>query len=322
MCDSRGKSWASLACIVALSLAPAFKLHADQTVLVSNYDDNTIQRYSLGGSYLGLFASTPSKPYGMAVDQAGNVFVALPFQSIIQKYSPSGVNLGSFASGSFFEHVEFDAHGDLYATTGSSLVRKFSPSGQELASYAEQLLYTVSLAFDSGNRLYVANNGPAVPFGPYDIHRFAADGQHLGVFASAPYNPNAIAIDAQDNLYVANYDSVHVFSPLGGLIRTIALNTGGGAVGHFGLEIDPLNRLLVADEWHDAIRAYSLTGADLGIFTTMGINHAMDVVVVPEPTGLWLLGIGGVLCWNTRRRKGSIPGCSPALRKCSSLDIS
>jgi sugar lactone lactonase YvrE len=58
---------------------------AGQAVLVSNYADNTIYRYSLTGSDLGVFLTTPSRPYGMALDSLGNLFVALPFEQTIRE---------------------------------------------------------------------------------------------------------------------------------------------------------------------------------------------------------------------------------------------
>src|SRR4051812_7866942 len=77
-----------------------------QSFLVSNLGDNSIHRFSMAGQDQGVFANTSSKPYGLAVDFVGNVYVALPFQGgIIQKYSSTGANLGVFANvGGFSEH--------------------------------------------------------------------------------------------------------------------------------------------------------------------------------------------------------------------------
>jgi hypothetical protein len=65
-----------------------------------------------------------------------------------------------------------------------------------------------------------------------------------------------------------------------------------------------MGRLLVADEWHAAIRMYSLNVADLGVFTSTGLNHAMDILIVPEP-GAWALLGTGLIWLGLARRKGA-----------------
>jgi sugar lactone lactonase YvrE len=57
-----------------------------------------IKKYSRTGSGLGTFATTQPSSYGLAVDKARNLYVANYSHGTIEKFSPSGENLGAFVS--------------------------------------------------------------------------------------------------------------------------------------------------------------------------------------------------------------------------------
>ena len=68
-------------------------------VFVSNWGNNTIEKYSLSGTDLGAFASTGlNQPVGLAFDSSGNLYAANWGNNTIEKYSSSGTDLGAFAS--------------------------------------------------------------------------------------------------------------------------------------------------------------------------------------------------------------------------------
>jgi sugar lactone lactonase YvrE len=79
-------------------------------------------------------------PAGIAFDATGNLYVASFNSNIIQKYSASGTDLGTFASSGLsasFLGIAFDASGNLYvANYADGNIHKFSPAGGDLGVFA------------------------------------------------------------------------------------------------------------------------------------------------------------------------------------------
>ncbi len=275
-----------------------------QSFLVSNFADNSIHRFSMSGQDLGVFAVAPSHPYGLAMDSAGNILVALPFVGRIERYSPNGTDLGVFATTSTFnEHLEFDRAGNLYVSTGSINVLRCSPQGV-VDVFASGFSYSTGLAFDSSGRLYVSDNG-LDSTGQFPIRRFSPAGVDLGVFARVPSNPLDLTMDSQDNLYTMDYGRVDVFSPAGIMIRSFQAIPLSDAATAGGMVLDPSGtRLLVTETQLNHVRIFSLTGVQLGEFDAAGLDFPYDIIYVPEPGTLSLIAAVAFwwFCVHLRRR--------------------
>jgi DNA-binding beta-propeller fold protein YncE len=65
---------------------------------VSNFNGDTIEKFSPTGIDLGVFASAGiHSPHGMIFDSAGNLYVVNNATQTIEKISSTGVDLGAFA---------------------------------------------------------------------------------------------------------------------------------------------------------------------------------------------------------------------------------
>jgi hypothetical protein len=89
--------------VVALTFGAAALLAAPtaspaDTIFVSNFVNKNIVEFTSGGVG-SVFASTgASNPSGMAFDSMGNMYVSYVNNNLIEKFSPSGTDLGVFAS--------------------------------------------------------------------------------------------------------------------------------------------------------------------------------------------------------------------------------
>jgi sugar lactone lactonase YvrE len=152
----------------------------------------------------GIAQAKFSYPVGLAVDSAGNVFVADSGNSTIRKVTPDGTvstiagspgstgaidGLGEQARLYFPSGIVIDNSGNLYVSDkGNFLIRKISPAGE-----------VSTVAGTEG--LSVAKDG------------LGADAAFL--------DPRGIALDAQGNLYVADTFFVRKIAP-SGLVSTFA----------------------------------------------------------------------------------------------------
>ena len=220
------------------------------------------------------FASGFDKPYGLAVDAAGNLYVP-NVDGTVSKVTPADA-ISTFASGlgSAFG-VAFDAAGNLYVSDGGNTVNKVSPAGT-VSQFASGFNGAAGLAFDAAGNLYVAN-----VYG--DTVSKVTPAGVVSQFASGLLQPIGLAFHA-GNLYVANGETTTVseVTPTG-VVSTFA----SGLPGPVGLAFDAAGNLYVTVSGTDAVS--EVTPAGVASTLVGGFD---------EPTGLALAG-GNLYVVNT-----------------------
>jgi len=185
-------------------------------------------------------------PSGMAVDSAGNLYIAA---YIIRKVSPAGI-ITKVAGDETGSDVAVDSAGNLYiADAQNNRIRKVSPGGiiSTAAGNGTQgysgdggpatnahLDGPASVAVDSAGNLYigeqgndrvrkVSRDGTITTVAGNGAHKFAGDGQ--AATGASLNTPTGVALDLAGNLYIADIDNhrIRKISP-GGIITTFAGN--------------------------------------------------------------------------------------------------
>jgi sugar lactone lactonase YvrE len=211
--------------------------------------------------------------------------------------------------------VALDGAGNLYvADTGNSIIRKISSSGvvttvagsasnqgfRDGVGTAAWFNSPAAVALDSGGNLYVADAGNAV------IRKIAADGTVStiagsagatgnadGTGAVARFNqPSGIAVDSSGNLYVADtlnqtirkVTSAGVVTTIAGLAGISGSADGSGSGALFsqprGLAIDSAGSIYVADTANSAIRKVTSAGVVTtiaGLSTVAGLKDGTGI---------------------------------------------
>lgn len=296
---SRPFRWAGFALLATgmAVVAPA------QVILVANNGGDTIGQFGPTGSSLGPLATGVSMPNGLALDAAGNVYVAAAGTTSINEYSPAGVSRGTFASTGLNNPMglAFDTAGNLYvANFGSNSVERFSPTGTDLGVFASANLNGPdALAFDRSGNLYVTN------YFSGNLWEFSSSGLPMTSAFASVYTPGSMALDAAGNFYVSDQGNnvIEKLSPVG---RDLGVFATTGEHNAIGLVFDASGNLYAAYRDANTIEKFSAAGADLGVFANTGLNTPtfLALAPVPEPaTWLMLLAGGGVVL-GLRRRSG------------------
>ncbi len=232
-------------------------------LFVADSANNTIRKLTSGGMVTTLAGSAGlsgladgtgsaarfNNPSGVAVDSAGNVYVADTDNNTIRKITPAGVvttlagtagipavstdGTGSAARFSLPNGVAVDGVGNVYVTQNSSSVRKITSGG-----------VVTTLAGSDGNSGSIDGTGSA----------------------ARVYSPGGVAVDSAGNVYVADTgnDTIRKITP-GGFVTTMAgvtggagVNDGGGSAVRFdlprGIAVDSAGNVYVTDGNNNTIR--------------------------------------------------------------------
>lgn len=185
------------------------------------------------------------QPQSVAVDRAGNVFVAdSSLGQCFHKFDGSGKVIhawGSQGSGNgqfklFPSGVAVDSAGGVYVTDpGNCRVQKFDSSGKFILAWGSsgsgngQFLVPQSIAADSSGNLYVADPGNG------RIQKFDASGKFLLAWSS-PGQPLGLAIDAAGSVYVTEPKGSRVQKFDGTGRAKLAWGSPGSGNGQFAIE--------------------------------------------------------------------------------------
>lgn len=280
--------------LIAFGLILAAPLCANTTGSVPSYTINTVAGSSNVGDGGLATAASLSDAEGVAVDAAGNVYIADANDHRIRKIATDGTistvagdgfpgfsgdgGPASAARLSTPYGIAVDSAGNLYiADLGNHRVRKVAAHGTiTTVNGTENLLAPRNVALDAAGNLYVSE------FSGHRVRRVGTDGKITTIAgtgtagfsgdggaatAAQPDFPAGLAFDSAGNLYIADSSNNRVREVLTTGMITTVLGTGapGATVPNqlnvpTGVAIDNAGNLDVADSANQRIQQLSPSG--------------------------------------------------------------
>ncbi len=287
-------------------------LDGSGNVYVADAFNHTIRKITPSGAVTtlaGLAGSTGStdgtgsaarfyRPFGVALDGSGNLYVADVLNYTIRKITPAGVvttlaglagtfgstdGTGSAARFNSPSGVTLDGSGNLYAADRlNNTIRKITPAGA-----------VTTLAGLAGSFGSTDGTGSAARF----------------------YSPSGVALDGSGNLFVADSGdhTIRMITPaaavttLAGLAGTFGSTDGTGSAARFfnpsGVALDGSGNLYIADRGNYTIRKITPAGAVTTLAGLAGSAGSTDgtgsAARFYGPSGVALDGSGNVYVADT-----------------------
>ena len=222
---------------------------------------------------------------GIALDDAGNVYAAVPSSSSIVAISSTGTSkIGTSLTGA--NAVAIDGSGNIYAALVSGSVVEVPSNGGSQIAIGSGFTDPAGIAVDARGNVYVADEAASSV-----SEILAGTGVQVVLANSSTVSgldePTGVAVDSYGNVFVSSTVANTVIElPFNG---SAAVTLGSGLDAPIGLAVDPAGSLYVADSKNSRIvfipneNGALTTGDQLAIITGLG-----------TPTGVAVAGNGTV----------------------------
>jgi hypothetical protein len=272
---------------------------------------------SYTGDYAAATAATLSTPSGVALDGAGNLYIADTGNNAIRRVD--GVtHVITTVAGNGSGLPGFAGDGSL-ATSGPVLLN--GPQGIALDTASD--LYIADTNNEVIRAVFVATGDidtvAGEYFGPFGAGFGGYNGDGVLATKATLNHPYAVAFDGSGDLYIADTDNNRIREVNAGtrLISTVAGDGSPGAIGDTGqaiqaelnaptgIALDPAGNLYISDTQNYKIREVSAANATINTLAAgggeylTGAGDLSNTVVIKGPQGLLVDADGNVIFANT-----------------------
>ena len=232
-------------------------------------------------------------PLGIAVDRAGNVYVAEYTHDRIKKFSPDGTVLADYDAGKYPNDVAVDRDGNIYIANYDGVL-KLAPDGSAITKWGapkgdSHFMYLQGIEVDAEGNVYIAE------MSANRVLKYTSNGELVTQWGNTGNKdgrltmPRDIAVDSVGNVYVADNDSVLKFGSDGSFIKKWDKYAGevGQTRDNNGITVDSAGNVFVTDA--TCFREFASDGTLIGKWGNWSTeakprNWATDIAVDSKGT--------------------------------------
>ena len=293
----KSATWTATTNAAWLHLNLAYQSGTGSTNLVFSYDANTGATRSgtlsivgqtlivtqAGSTYVsagmvGTLVSTGlSNPYGVAVDGAGNVYIADSFHSAIKEWVVTNGAVTTLVSTGLSNPfgVAVDSGENIYiADSFHSAIKEWAPAGSNTTALVSSGLNTpYGLAVGGTGNIYIADtfNNAIKEWTP-------ANNNVATLVSSGLSNPFGIAVDCAGNVYIADssHNAIKEWMLANNNINTLVAS---GLSNPYGVAVDGSGNVYIVDASHNSIKKWMPANNNVATLISSGLSNPFGVAV-------------------------------------------
>ena len=220
-------------------------------------------------------------PFGVAVDKAGNVYIADAANSAIKKWNPAGHSVTTLADSSSGLYsptgVAVDGAGNVYiADMGISEVKKWNVANSNLTTLVSSGLYEPhGVAVDAAGNVYIADTYNSA------VKKWNVASSNVTTLAdssSGLLGPGGVAVDAAGNVYIADTYNLAVkkWNVANSNLTTLV---SSGLNYPFGVAVDGAGNVYIADTYNNAFEVWNAASGTVSTLVSSGLSYPEGVAV-------------------------------------------
>jgi DNA-binding beta-propeller fold protein YncE len=280
-----------------LHLSPANQSGTGSTNLIFSYDADpgptrsgtltvggqTLTVTQAGSTYVAskpvitLVSSGLDLPYGVAVDGAGNVYIADFYNEAIEKWTASNNTVTTLVSSGLHypDGVAVDGAGNVYiADYGNNAIKEWTASNSNLTTLVSSgLSGPGDVAVDGAGNVYIADSGNN------SIEEWMVANSNVTTLVSSGLNsPFGVAVDGAGNVYIADSgnNSIKEWTAANSNVTTLV---SSGLNEPEGVAVDGAGNVYIADSWNDSIKIWTMANSNLTTLVSSGLLAPGNVIV-------------------------------------------
>ena len=261
-------------CTVNVTFTPKVAGLRNGAVLLQDGSGNTVATAHVHGTGSGpqvaflpgvqsALGSAIYEPAGVAVDGAGNVYVASPYYEAVVEILAAGgyTTVRTFGSSDFPAPagVAVDGAGNIFVTdTNQGAVKEILASGGSIPAsptintLASGFNNPYAVAVDGAGNVYVADANNNAVKEILAVNGSIPASPTINILGSGFNQPHGVAVDASGNVFVAdaaNFAVKEILAVNGSIPTSPTINTlGSGFELPFGVAVDASGNVFVADQ--------------------------------------------------------------------------
>jgi len=231
--------------------------------------------YVAAGGVTTLVPTGLSLPGGVALDGAGNVYLADYGNNAIKKWTSANNSVTTLVSSGLSNPVgvAVDGAGNVYiADTGNNAIKEWTAADSTVTTLISSGLNGPQwVVVDGAGNLYITDTGNNA------IKKWTAANNTVSTLVSGLNQPNELAVDAAGNVYVGDYNNsaIEKWTAANSNLTTLV----SGLTGVDGVAVDGAGNLYASDYADGAIRKWTAANGAVTTLVSSGLYRPIGMAV-------------------------------------------